>query len=272
MHIAVRALAFGVAAALGGVAVGSAAAAQPVTVFAASSLQNALDAVAAAWQQDGGGTAVVSYASSSALARQIEQGAPAQIFIPADLDWMDYLSERGLIDPATRSALLGNRLVLVAPGGTPPVEITQGLDLAGMIGSGRLAVADTAGVPAGRYARAALEALGLWASVADRLAEAENVRVALALVARGEAPLGIVYLTDDIADPSVVTIGIFPDGTHPPIIYPAALVAGNASPGAVEFLAYLRSARARCLFEAQGFVVLDADGLPVVRSVCPAAP
>lgn len=272
MHIAVRAFAFGIAAALAAAVAPSAAVAKPVTVFAASSLQTALDAVAAAWQRDGGGTAVISYAASSALARQIEQGAPADMFISADLDWMDYLAERSLIDPTTRSSLLGNRLVLVAPTGTPPVEITPALDLAGLLGGGRLAVADTAGVPAGRYAKAALEALGLWARVADRLAEAENVRAALALVARGEAPLGIVYLTDDIADPAVAAIGTFPDDTHPPIVYPAALLAGNANPEAAELLAYLRSAPAQCIFAAQGFIVLGVDGLAEVPAACPAAP
>jgi molybdate transport system substrate-binding protein len=272
MHVSMRVLAFGLAAALAVPAVPSAATAEPVMVFAASSLQTALDAVAAAWQREEGGTAVISYAGSSALARQIEQGAPAQMFISSDLDWMDYLAERSLIDPTTRSALLRNRLVLVAPVGTPSLEITPALDLAGLLGGGRLALADTAAVPAGRYARAALETLGLWAGVAGRLAEAENVRAAQALVSRGEAPLGIVYLTDDIADPTVVAIGTFPDQTHPPIVYPMALLAGNTNPDAAAFLSYLRSASAQCLFEAQGFAVVGEDGLPASPAACPAAP
>ncbi|MGV8840279.1 MAG: molybdate ABC transporter substrate-binding protein [Bauldia sp.] len=248
------------------------AAAEPVTVFAASSLQTALDAIAVAWQAEGGGQAVVSYAASSALARQIEQGAPAQVFMSADLDWMNYLAERNLIDPATRTELLRNRLVLVAPVGAAPVEISPALDLVVLLGDGRLAVADTAAVPAGRYARAALETLGLWAGVEGRLAEAENVRAALALVSRGEAPLGIVYATDDNADTTVAAIGIFPEETHPPIVYPAAVLAGNANPDAIAFLEYLRSVTAQCVFLAQGFTVLAPDGTVAPAVACPAAP
>ncbi|MCW5716181.1 MAG: molybdate ABC transporter substrate-binding protein [Bauldia sp.] len=262
------ALAVGLVVAISGAALP--AIAGPVTVFAASSLQTALDAVAAAWQRDAGGIAIISYGASSALARQVEQGAPADIYLSADLDWMDYLAARNLIDAASRSALLGNALVLVAPAGSPSVPITPALDLAGLLGGGRLAVADTAAVPAGRYARVALETLGLWASVSGRLAEAENARAALALVSRGEAPLGIVYRTDDIADPTVVAIGTFPEETHPPIVYPVALVAGNDNPDAAAFLVYLRGTAAHCLFEAQGFAVLGADGLPAGPAACPA--
>lgn len=232
-----------------------------VVVFAAASMQTALDAVAEAWGEATGNEAVISYAATSALARQIEQGAPADLFISADLDWMAYLAERDLIDLATRTELLGNRLVLVAPVGTlAPVTITPALDLVGLLGDGRLAVADTDAVPAGRYARAALETLGLWDSVASRLAPAENVRAALAFVSRGETPLGIVYATDDVADPAVEAIGVFPEGSHPPIVYPAALVAGSDNPAAAELLDWLRSPPAQCLFEGEGFTLFAADG------------
>lgn len=240
----------------------------PVTVFAASSLQTALDAVAAAWTRESGNDVVLSYAASSALARQIEQGAPAQVFISADLAWMDYLAERNLIQPATRTNVLRNRLVLVGPAGSPLVEISPALNLLDLLGGGRLAVADTAAVPAGRYARAALESLGLWVSVADHLAEAENVRAAVTLVSRGEAPLGIVYATDDIADPGVVAMGMFPEETHPPIIYPAAVLAGSDNPEALAFIGYLRSPSAQCLFEAQGFTVLATDGAVATPVAC----
>lgn len=240
-----------------------------VTVFAAASMQTALDAVAAAWRAEEGGEAVVSYAASSALARQIEQGAPADIFISADGDWMAYVAQRGLIRADTTTNLLGNRIVLVAPSGTmQPIEINPQLDLAGLLGGGRLAVADTAAVPAGRYARAALESLGLWVSVAGRLAEAENVRAALAFVSRGEAPLGIVYATDDVADPGVEAVGVFPEETHPPIIYPAAILAGSDNPAAAAFLAFLRSPTAQCIFEAQGFTVFATDGAPAPPVPC----
>lgn len=266
---ALRAAWFGAAIATAATVIG-AEAAERVTVFAASSLQTALDSIAAAWQREAGGTAVISYGASSALARQIEQGAPAQVFLSADLDWMDYLAERTLVEPGTRSELLRNRLVLVGPAGTQAVEITPALDLVGLLGGGRLAVADTTAVPAGRYARAALETLGLWAGVAGRLAEAENVRAALALVSRGEAPLGIVYLTDDVADPAVAAIGIFPEESHPAIVYPVSLVAGTASPDDDAFVEFLRSFTAQCLFLAQGFVVLAADGAPAAANACPA--
>jgi molybdate transport system substrate-binding protein len=246
-----------------GIAGSAVAQVRPVTIFAAASLQTALDEVVAAWRLETGGEAVVSYAASSALARQIEQGAPADLFISADVAWMAYLSERGAIDAATRTDILANRLVLVAAVGTAePVAIAPGLDLTALLGNGRLAIAETAAVPAGRYARAALEALGLWAGVADRLAPAENVRAALAFVARGETPLGIVYATDAAADPAVEAIGTFPAESHPPIVYPAALTA-EASEEAAPFMAYLRSATAVCIFIAQGFdVIAEGTALP----------
>jgi len=241
-----------------------------ITVFAAASLQTALEAIVAAWRTEMSAEAVVSYAASSALARQIEQGAPADLFISADLDWMAYLDDRGLIEIDGQTALLGNRIVLVAAAGTiGPVEITPALDLAAMLRGGRLAIADTEAVPAGRYARAALETLGLWDGIVDRLAPAENVRAALTLVSRGEAPLGIVYATDDAADATVEAIGAFPAETHPPIIYPAAVLAGSANSPAAAFLEYLRSPSAVCIFQMQGFTVLTSDGM-VMPDACPA--
>jgi molybdate transport system substrate-binding protein len=227
-------------------------------VFAAASLKNALDAINAQWQKETGKSARISYAASSALARQMEQGAPAQMFISADLDWMDYVEKKGLIRPDTRSNLLGNRIVLIAPKDkAAPIAIKPGFDLAKVLGGGRLAMANVASVPAGKYGKAALEKLGVWTSVSGRLAQAENVRAALLLVSRGEAPAGIVYQTDAASDPGVAIVGTFAEDTHPPIVYPIALATG-AGPDAAAFLAYIRSSKARPLFEAQGFTVLNA--------------
>ncbi len=248
------------AAVLLGLAAPAPAAAQSgnVLVFAAASLKEALDGVAARWRKETGKTAVISYAASPALARQIEQGAPAEIFISADLDWMDHLAGKALIKAETRSNLLGNRLVLIASKTSPAaVRIGPGFPLASLLGDGRLAMADVRAVPAGKYGKSALEALGVWNDVAGRVVQAENVRVALILVARGEAPLGIVYRTDAVADPSVKVIGTFPEESHPPILYPVALIAGAAHPDAAAFLAYIKSAAARPLFAASGFSVLD---------------
>jgi len=235
-----------------------AAAQGDVVVFAAASLKNALDAIKAEWQKETGKKAVISYAASSALAKQIEQGAPAQVFISADLDWMDYLASRNLIKPDTRSNLLGNRIVLIAPKDkAQPVEIKAGFDLARLLGDGRLAMANVDSVPAGKYGKAALEKLGIWGSVSGKMAQAENVRAALLLVSRGEAPAGLVYQTDAAADPGVKIIGAFPADTHPPIIYPVALTSGASSPDAAAFLAYIKSPKAKPAFEAQGFTVLS---------------
>jgi len=229
-----------------------------LVIFAAASLKNALDAVNAQWQKETGKTAKISYAASSALAKQIEQGAPAQVFISADLDWMDYVAQKNLIRPDTRSNLLGNRIVLIAPKDkAQPVDIKPGFDLAKVIGDGRLSMANVDSVPAGKYGKAALEKLGAWTGVATRIAQAENVRAALLLVSRGEAPAGIVYQTDAAADPNVTIIGKFPEDTHPPIIYPIALTANASHPDAADFLAYVKSAKARPIFEAQGFTVLN---------------
>lgn len=239
----------------------TAAAEERLLIFAAASLKNALDGVAAAYEGETGQHVVVSYAGSSALARQIEQGAPADIFISADLDWMKWLGERGLIDQQSETALLGNRLVLVAPAGSSvAVTIAPGFDLSALLADGRLAVANTDAVPAGRYARAALEALGVWHSVSGKLAQAENVRAALALVSTGEAPLGIVYKTDANADTNVRILDTFPEAAHPPIVYPAAILSGSENPGAAALMEFLRGDTARAIFEAEGFEVLAKQG------------
>jgi molybdate transport system substrate-binding protein len=232
-----------------------------IVVFAAASMKTALDAVNAEWQKETGKKATISYAASSALAKQIEEGAPAQIFISADLDWMNYLARKNLIRPDTRSNLVGNRIVLISPKDkAKAVDIKPGFDLAGILGDGRLAMANVDTVPAGKYGKAALENLGVWTSVKGSIAQAMDVRAALTLVARKEAPLGIVYRTDAAAEPSVKIVGVFPEETHPPIVYPLALIAGASHPDAVSFLAFLRSAAARSAFEKQGFTVLRANG------------
>jgi molybdate transport system substrate-binding protein len=225
-------------------------------VFAAASLKDALDEVNAGYQRENSRETATSYAASSTLAKQIEAAAPADIFISADLDWMDYLAKKDLIKPQTRANLLGNRLVLIAPANSSAkLSITPNFQLAQALGNGRLAIADPNGVPAGRYGKAALEALGVWSSVADRLAPAENVRATLALVSRGEAPLGIVYQTDADADKAVKIVGTFPPDSHPPIIYPIAVVAASTNPGTVGYIAFLKSPAARILFEKHGFTV-----------------
>ena len=228
-----------------------------VLMFAAASLKNALDDVNAQFEKDTGKHANISYAASSTLAKQIENGAPADIFISADLDWMDYLAQRKLIKPDTRKNLLGNELVLVAPkDGAAPVKIEVGFPLAKLLAGGKLAMADTSAVPAGKYGKAALEKLGVWSSVESQIAQAENVRAALALVARKEAPFGIVYQTDAAAEPGVKIVGVFPEDTHPPIIYPIALTVGSTNLDAASLLGYVESPEAQPLFEKQGFSVL----------------
>jgi molybdate transport system substrate-binding protein len=227
-------------------------------VFAAASLKDALDEANAVYQRDKGQETATSYAASSTLAKQIEAAAPADVFISADLDWMDYLAKRNLVRPETRANLFGNRLVLIAPvnsGGK--LSIAPNFPIAQALGNGRLAIADPNAVPAGRYGKAALESLGVWSSVADRLAPAENVRATLVLVSRGEAPLGIVYQTDANSDKGVQIVGTFPENTHPPIIYPIAVVAASTNPGASGYVAFLKSAAARRIFEKHGFTVLQ---------------
>ncbi len=229
-----------------------------VTVFAAASLKNALDAVNAACEADVGELATVSYAASSALARQIEEGAPADVYMSADRDWMKYLSDKSLIKADTETRLLGNSIVLIAPAdSSASIEIGQNFDLAGLLGDERLAMANVDAVPAGKYSKAALESLGVWASVEGKVAQAENVRAALALVSTGEAPLGIVYKTDAAADPKVKIIGAFPEGSHPPIVYPVAQTADSKDAETPAFLRCLQSAKAKLLFEERGFTVLE---------------
>jgi molybdate transport system substrate-binding protein len=239
----------------------AAAQGKDVLVFAAASLKNALDDIAGQWQRESGKKTVISYAASNTLIKQIEQGAPADIFISADLDWMDYGQQKGLIKPDSRFNLLGNRLVLIAPkDANVSANIQPGFDLAALLKGGRLAMANVEAVPAGRYGKAALEKLGAWDGVKDKIAQAENVRAALVLVARGEAPLGIVYQTDTASDPTVKIVGTIPENTHPPIIYPIALTKESANPDAQAFLNYLRSPTARTAFERQGFTVLTPGG------------
>ncbi len=238
-------------------AVRPAAAQQQPVVFAAASLKNALDEIAGQWSKETGKQTKISYAASSALAKQIEAAAPADIFISADLDWMDYVAQRKLIKPESRANLLGNRIVLIAGKDSKvQAKIEPGFALKTLLGDGRLAMANVDSVPAGKYGKASLEALGVWSSVQDRIAQAENVRAALLLVSRGEAPLGIVYQTDAAADPNVRIVGAFPENTHPAIVYPVALVGSSTNPDAAAFVTYLRSAAARPLFEKQGFTVL----------------
>ena len=228
-----------------------------VVVFAAASMKNALDDVDASFTRSTGTKVVASYAASSALMKQIEQGAPADVFISADLDWMDYGSQKKVINDATRVNLLGNRLVLIAPKDSKlgNVVIGPGFDLAQLAGDGRIATGDVRAVPVGKYAKAALEKLGSWDAAAPKFAMTENVRAALTLVARGEAPLGIVYATDAKVDPNVKIIGTFPDDSHPAIVYPVAATV-TAKPETQSYLAYLRSANAKAIFEKYGFTFL----------------
>jgi molybdate transport system substrate-binding protein len=234
---------------------------QTVTVFAAASVKNALDDIIAAYGRNLGRKVVASYAASSALAKQIGEGAPADVFISADKEWMDYAAQKKLIVPKSRINLLGNRLVLIAPKDSKldEVKIAPGFDIARLAGDGRIAVADMRAVPAGKYAKAALGKLGGWAAAESKLASAENVRAALALVGRGEAPLGIVYETDARIEPNVKIVGRFPDNAHPPIVYPAALTA-SAKPDAAKFFAFLSSGTALVFFERYGFTYLVKAG------------
>lgn len=234
------------------------AAADGVLVFAAASLSGALDAVAADWTARTGQAVTLSFAGSAALAAQIRQGAPADIFISASTDWMDVLDQTGELRPGTRRDILGNRLVLIAHGrGVPTVEIGPSLDLPGMLAGGRLSMALVEAVPAGIYGRQALTALGLWDRVAPHVAQSDNVRAALAFVALGEAPLGVVYATDAAAADNVTVIGTFPADSHDPITYPAAITAQGNAAAAGEFLDFLTSDAARAIWARHGFVVPD---------------
>ena len=230
-----------------------------LVIFAAASMKNALDEASASFVQQTGKTAPrISYAASNALAKQIESGAPADIFVSADLDWMDYLGQKNLLKPDTRVSLLSNKIVLIAPkDAAKPVAIAPGFNLAAALGSGKLAMGNVDAVPAGKYGKAALEKLGAWDGVKGQVAQAESVRAALFLVSRGEAPLGVVYQTDAAADPNVTVVGAFPDDSHPPIVYPVAVLKNSTNPDAGAFLTYLRSAAARPIFEKQGFTFLN---------------
>lgn len=229
----------------------------PLTVFAAASLKEAMDEAATAYRRKTGVPVRVSYAASSALARQIAQGAPADVFVSADLEWMDWLQQRGLVDRATRRDLLGNTLVLVAPktSRVKPVRLRPGADLRPLLGEdGRIALALTGSVPAGRYARAALHSLGMWTALQPRTAEVENVRAALLLVARGETPLGVVYGSDAEAEPRVRVLAIFPPDTHPRVVYPVARIRTGTHPQAAAFVRWLQTDAAKAIFRRRGFV------------------
>src|SRR6201746_33469 len=228
-----------------------------LTVFAAASMKNALDDIAAAYTAKSGVKIVASYAASSALAKQIEQGAPADVFVSADTDWMDYAIGKKAINEPTRLNLLGNSIVLIAPKDSKidNVTIAQGFDLAKLAGDGKIATGDVKAVPVGKYAKAALEKLGAWQAAAPKFAMADSVRAALTLVARGEAGLGIVYATDAKVEPGVKIVGPFPADAHPAIIYPVAATA-TAKPEAAGYVTFLRSSAAKTIFEKHGFTFL----------------
>jgi molybdate transport system substrate-binding protein len=228
-----------------------------ITVFAAASMKNALDDINAAFTRRTGIKVAASYAASSALMKQIEEGAPADVFASADLEWMEYGSQKKVIKDDTRVNLLGNRLVLIAPKDSKLNEITigPGFNLAQLAGDDRIATGDVRAVPVGKYAKAALEKLGSWETAVSKFAMTENVRAALTLVARGEAPFGIVYATDAKVEPRVKVIGTFPAGSHPEIVYPIAATV-TAKPEADPYLRYLRSVAAKAVFEQYGFVYL----------------
>ena len=225
----------------------------PLVIFAAASLKTALDEILA------GQGVRISYGASNLLARQIEQGAPADLYFSADLDWMDYLAGKGLIRAGSRIDLLGNRLALIAPKNAPQsIKLVPGVDLSQVLGrDGRLAMANVEAVPAGKYGKAALQWLGAWEAVRSRLAQTDNVRAALALVARREAPLGVVYASDAVAEPTVQVLGLFPEASHPPIVYPVAITQASRHPGGASMIDRLRGPAAQKIFEAQGFSVLN---------------
>lgn len=246
-----------VAAALGMLALpawaAGATARKELTVFAAASLTDVLVQIGEVYREKTGIAVRFSFAASSALAKQVETGAPADAFVSADVEWMDYLANHGSVDLKSRRNVAGNELVLIAPAGSGvKLAIANDFALAAALGKGRLAVADPASVPAGRYAQAALTSLGAWTQVEPRIAPAENVRAALALVSRGEAPLGIVYRTDARVDPKVELVGAFPAGSYPPIVYPAARLTNGAQEAAA-FVQFLASPTAQAIFARYGF-------------------
>ncbi len=227
-------------------------------VFAAASLKNAMDDAGARWAADGHPAPKSSFAASNVLEKQIEQGAPADLFFSADTDWMDAAQKAGLVKDGTRVDLLGNAIVLVAPkDATLAVDVQPGFDLNAALAGGRLAMGNVDAVPAGKYGKAALQTLGAWEGVKDHVAQAESVRAALAFVARGETPLGLVYATDAAAEPKVKVVGVFPAGSHPPIVYPVAITKDAKNPDAAAFLAFLRGPAAAEIFRRQGFTLLQ---------------
>jgi len=228
----------------------------PLRVFGAASLKDALDDANVRYQRVTGRQAIASYGGSDAMAKQVENGAPADIFISADTDWMDYLAKRSLIKPETRLNFLGNKLVLIASAGSADVAIGPNFPLAQALGNGRLAIANPASVPAGKYGKAALEALGVWTSVEGRLAPAPDVRATLKLVSHREAPLGIVYQTDAVTDQGVDIVGTFPAPSHPPIVYPLAVTAASTNPTAKSYIAFLQSDAVKPALGLQGFALL----------------
>ncbi len=245
------------AAALG-VVLATPSLAEEVVVFAAASLKTALDAVAADFQAETGNTVTISYGGSSALAKQIIEGAPADIFVSAAVTWMDEVEKAGLVVDGTRRDLFGNSLVLVAHGkDAAPVAIAPGFDLAGLLGDGKLSMAMVDSVPAGQYGKESLQSLGVWPSVEPLVAQSENVRAALALVSTGEAPLGIVYASDAVSDDTVTVVGTFPADSHRPIIYPGALLTGSADAADAAFLKALSSDAGDARFREQGFAILN---------------
>lgn len=236
----------------------SAAHADGINVFAAASLKTALDDIATVWKTRSGKDIVATYGSTATLAKQIAEAAPADIFISADLTWMDDVAKKNLIKPGSRKNLVGNTLVLVAATGTDlKIELEKDSNLAASLGDEKLAVGDVKSVPAGKYAKAALENLGLWSSVEANLVMQENVRSALALVARGEAKLGIVYGSDAVAESKVHVVANFPETSHKPIVYPAAVIAASTNPDAQTFLTFLFSKEAQLIFKENGFTLLE---------------
>jgi molybdate transport system substrate-binding protein len=227
---------------------------QALTVFAAASLQNVMKEIGADYTKATGVSIAFNFAGSSTLARQIVEGAPADLFISADPQWMDYAQSHGLVEGASRVDLLTNHLALIAPkNSVVALKIAPGFPIARALGDGRLSMADPDAVPAGLYGKAALIKLGVWPQVEGRVAKGDNVRAALVFVAKGEAPLGIVYDTDAKIDPGVRIVDLFPDNSHPPILYPAAVVVSPKSPEARAFLAYLQAPPARAVFARYGF-------------------
>ncbi|WP_235008386.1 molybdate ABC transporter substrate-binding protein [Candidatus Halocynthiibacter alkanivorans] len=269
-------LAFGIAASVSVPA--ASARADTVTVFAAASLKTVLDELAVRWAQTSDHQLIASYGSSALLARQIEAGAPADLFVSANSAWADYLEDQQLLQPDSRVDLLSNSLVMIAPapgagGKAAPLDVSAGADIRARLGDAPLAMALINAVPAGIYGQAALKSLGSWDQIAGQVAQTDNVRAALALVASGEAPLGLVYATDALAEPRVSVVATLPPESHPPIRYPAALTADSNSQAAAELLRWLQAPVAKAIFQRHGFVTGTITAAPVTTELAePAAP